>query len=131
MTIKAEKAAEKTRRRGCRIAMRAATRNVLSPISEKMIIVKDRINEWNGWITPPASSSNERVVGVFGLELVSSGFLSARESGTGCGMSWGLLGRSVGFCKNGQRAARSWDLVAAHLEASRTVHSRGGAGNSL
>jgi hypothetical protein len=45
MTIRAEKAAEKTRRRGCRIAMRAATRNVLSQISEKMIIVKDRMNE--------------------------------------------------------------------------------------
>jgi hypothetical protein len=98
MTIRAEKAAEKTRRRGCRIAMRAATRKVLSPISEKMIIVKDRIKEWNGWMTPLLTSSSGVIeVGVFGLVTVSSGSLFVREPGTGWGMSWGLLGRSVGF----------------------------------
>lgn len=47
--MSAENAAENTTRREWRIAMRAAMRKVLSPISEKMIIVKERINEWNGW----------------------------------------------------------------------------------
>jgi hypothetical protein len=45
ITIRAEKAAEKTSSRGCRIAINAATRNVLSPISENIIIVKDSMNE--------------------------------------------------------------------------------------
>ena len=48
MAIRAEKAAEKTRRRGCFIAIRAAIRKVLSPISEKIIMVRDRMKEWRG-----------------------------------------------------------------------------------
>lgn len=59
MTSKAEKAAEKTTRRGCRIAIRAATRNVLSPISEKIIMVNDRISECNGEIISLASSGSD------------------------------------------------------------------------
>jgi hypothetical protein len=97
ITIRAEKAAEKTSSRGCRIAIKAATRKVLSPISENMIIVKESMNEWNGWITPPASSSGRFEAGVFGFEMVSNGSLSESESGLGCGISWGLSGSPVGF----------------------------------
>jgi hypothetical protein len=84
MTMRAEKAAEKTRRRGCRMAMSAATRNVLSPISEKMIMVKERMKEWNGWMTPLGSSTSgvEPVPeGVFGE--VSKGSSLGRDGGTG------------------------------------------------
>jgi hypothetical protein len=84
MTIRAEKAAEKTRRRGCRIAMRAATRKVLSPISEKMIMVKESMKEWKGWMTPLGSSLSgvEPVPGdVFGD--VSRGSSLGRDGGTG------------------------------------------------
>ncbi len=45
ITINAENAAEKTTMRGCFIAINAAIRKVLSPISEKMIMVKDKTNE--------------------------------------------------------------------------------------
>lgn len=55
MAMRAEKAAEKTRSRGCFMAIRAAMRKVLSPISEKRIIVKDSRSECNGWIKPLAS----------------------------------------------------------------------------
>lgn len=48
MTMSAEKAAEKTSSRGCRIAIRAATKKVLSPISENMIMVNERMKEWKG-----------------------------------------------------------------------------------
>ena len=41
-------AALKTWRRGYFIAIRAAIRKVLSPISEKRIIVRDRTKEWRG-----------------------------------------------------------------------------------
>lgn len=46
--MRAERAAEKTTRRSWRIAIRAATRKVLSPISEKRIMVIDRTKEWKG-----------------------------------------------------------------------------------
>ena len=45
MTISAEKAAEKTSKRGCLMAIRAATRNVLSPISETTIMVNEKTSE--------------------------------------------------------------------------------------
>jgi hypothetical protein len=45
MAIRALKAAENTTKRGCLIAIRAATRNVLSPISETMIMVKEKTRE--------------------------------------------------------------------------------------
>jgi len=85
MTMRAEKAAEKTSNRGCRIAISAATRNVLSPISEKIIMVKESMNEWKGCMTPPASSPGRFEAGVFGFVVVSSGSLSDSESGLGCG----------------------------------------------
>ena len=37
--------------RSWRIAIRAATRKVLSPISENMIMVKDSTREWTGEMT--------------------------------------------------------------------------------
>ena len=46
--MRAAKAAEKTIRRGCFIAISAAIRNVLSPISEKIIIVRERTKECSG-----------------------------------------------------------------------------------
>lgn len=48
------------------MAISAATRNVLSPISEKMIIVRERMKEWNGWMMPALSSSFMLEIGVFG-----------------------------------------------------------------
>lgn len=78
----------KTRRRSCRIAIRQATRKVLSPISETMIIVNARKREWRGEMTVGSRSgvdedgvvvvedSSERIEASFGEE----GFL-------GCGMS--------------------------------------------
>ena len=42
---RAEAAAVKTTMRGCFMAIRAAIKKVLSPISEKMIMVKARANE--------------------------------------------------------------------------------------
>lgn len=48
--MRAAKAAVKTISRGCFIAINAAIRKVLSPISEKIIMVKDRTKEWRGWI---------------------------------------------------------------------------------
>lgn len=60
-------------------------------------MVRERTNEWKGWMTPPASASSgtapEPVLGV-----VSSWLVFSDEGGIGCGISWGLLGRSVGFC---------------------------------
>lgn len=50
MTASALNAAEKTSMRGWRIAISAATRKVLSPISEKTIMVSERKNESEGWI---------------------------------------------------------------------------------
>jgi hypothetical protein len=76
--------------------MRAATRNVLSPISEKMIMVKARIKEWKG-CTAPASTSSSVEEGVFG-GVVSRGSFVETEPGTGSGLSWMESGRSVGFC---------------------------------
>jgi hypothetical protein len=99
MTMSAEKAAENTSSRGCRMAIRAATRNVLSPISEKMIMVNESINEWNGCMTPPASSPGRFEAGVFDFGVVVNGFLSDSASGLGCGMLCGLSGILVGFCK--------------------------------
>lgn len=45
ITINAENAAEKTTMRGCFIAINAAIKKVLSPISENMIMVKDKTKE--------------------------------------------------------------------------------------
>jgi hypothetical protein len=82
------------------MAINAATRNVLSPISENIIIVKESMNEWRGCMTPPASSPGRFEAGVFGLGVVSRGSFLGSESGLGCGISCGLSGRSVGFCSH-------------------------------
>lgn len=50
MAMRAEKAAEKTTMRGWRMAISAATRKVLSPTSEKRIMVNERRKEWRGCI---------------------------------------------------------------------------------
>lgn len=96
MAMRAEKAAVKTTVRGCRMAMRAATKKVLSPISENIIMVKDSINEWKGWITPLGSPSSESGM-VLGGD-VSNGSSLRDDGGTGWGISCGESGRSVGFC---------------------------------
>jgi hypothetical protein len=48
IVINAEKAAEKTRSLSCFIAIRAAIKKVLSPTSEKRIIVSESTYEWKG-----------------------------------------------------------------------------------
>ena len=57
MVMSAEKAAVKTSSLSWRIAMRAATRKVLSPTSENSIMVKERRRECMGWMTALGSSS--------------------------------------------------------------------------
>jgi hypothetical protein len=84
MVIRAAKAAEKTRRRGCFMAMSAAIKNVLSPISENRIMVKERTKECRGWIRP-ADSSDIVVDGELGLEVTGGGFFIV--GGSGCAMS--------------------------------------------
>ena len=96
MTQRAEKAAEKTRRGGCFMAIRQATRKVLSPISEKRIMVRERMKEWKGWMRPLASGEGTSVVvGVLGATLRGSSL--EEPGGDGWGMSWGFSGRSSGF----------------------------------
>jgi len=99
IAINAEKAAEKTRSLSCFIAMRAAIRNVLSPISEKRIIVRERMYEWKGWMRPSLPSSSGKL---YLGEVFVSGFEISRwslfaEFGRGWGRLLGLLGRSFGF----------------------------------
>jgi len=100
IAINAENAAEKTRSLSCFMAIRAAIKNVLSPISEKRIMVSESIYEWKGWIRPSLPSSSGRLY--FGEDFVS-GFEISRwslfaEFGRGCGRLLGVLGRSFGFC---------------------------------
>lgn len=97
MVISAEKAAEKTRILSCFMAIKAAMRKVLSPISETRIIVRERINECRGWMrpsTPSASTSDWPVLAGF----VKSKWSLWAESGIGCGKSTGFFGSSSGFC---------------------------------
>lgn len=67
MAMRAIKAAEKTTILGWRMAISAATRKVLSPISEKRIMVSERTKEWKGCI--------------ISLELMSVGLSDLRCSG--------------------------------------------------
>ena len=79
-----------------RIAIRAATRKVLSPISENMIIVKDRKSECMGEMNAGSWDGSR---GLLGAVLGLSGMMvsSLGEDGfSGMGMSWDLAGRSVG-----------------------------------
>ena len=100
IAINAEKAAEKTSNLSCFIAMRAAIKNVLSPISEKRIIVRERMYEWKGCISPSFASSTGR--SYLGCDVFDSGLEMSKwslfaEFGRGCGRLFGLLGRSLGF----------------------------------
>ena len=72
ITVKAAKAAENTNRGGCFMAISAATKNVLSPISENNIIVKDRRKECNGWIKVEESTTD--------VDPVDGGVLTLRGS---------------------------------------------------
>lgn len=96
MHMRAENAAVKTTRRGCFMAIRAAIRKVLSPISEKIIIVKESKKECSGWISEAGAEVSRGIDGVKGLRISSGSFLE-EPTGAGWGMSWGLSGRSSGF----------------------------------
>ena len=98
IAISAVNAAENTTKRGCFIAINAAMRKVLSPISEKMIIVRERTKECNGWIMEAGAEESMGIDGVKGLRI-ASGSLLGTVGGTGRGISCGLSGRSAGFCK--------------------------------
>ena len=87
MPIRAVNAAEKTTSLGCFIAIKAATRKVLSPISENMIIVKDKTNEWRGCNRDAVVADvSEGSASVYGLRMASGSFLLA-VGGTGGGIS--------------------------------------------
>ncbi len=64
MAMRALKAAVKTNIRGCFMAMRAAIRKVLSPISENIIIVKESRNEWRGWMRDSGVEARSGIEGV-------------------------------------------------------------------
>lgn len=98
MHIRAEKAAVKTTRRGCFIAMRAAMRKVLSPISEKIIIVRERKKEWRGWIREAGAEARRGIEGVKGARMARGSECVDVPAGRGWGRSCGLSGRSSGFC---------------------------------
>ena len=75
MAMRAVKAAEKTTNLGCFIAIRAAMRNVLSPISEKMIIVRERTKECNGCMIDAGADVSIGIEGVKGLRIASGSLL--------------------------------------------------------
>ena len=64
-------------------------RKVLSPISEKMIIDKERRKEWRGCINEAGAEVSRLLEGVkdFMISLISSGFFLEVVGGTGWGMS--------------------------------------------
>ncbi len=66
--------------------MRAAIRKVLSPISEKIIIVRERTKECRGCMMDAGAAFKEGKDGVKGLRMARGSLFDA-ESGTGCGMS--------------------------------------------
>ena len=84
--MRAVKAAEKTISRGCFIAIRAAIKNVLSPISEKMIIVRERTKECNGWMREAELPVSKGMEGVKGARIARGSLLEA-VAGIGCGRS--------------------------------------------
>jgi hypothetical protein len=106
------------------MAISAATRKVLSPISEKMIMVKESMKEWKGCMTPLASSSGRFEAGVFGFVIASNGSFSDSESGLGCGMLCGVSGRLVGFCQGVSGGCSGSHNSIAHLEAYGTSCTR-------
>ncbi len=86
MAIRAVKAAEKTMNRGCFIAIKAAIKNVLSPISEKMIIARERTKECSGWMIEAELPVSIGMEGVKGARIARGSLLEA-VAGTGCGRS--------------------------------------------
>lgn len=86
IAIRAVKAAENTTSRGCFIAMRAAIRKVLSPISENMIIVRERTKECNGCMIDAGAAVKEGKDGGKSF-FIARGSLLEADSGTGCGIS--------------------------------------------
>ena len=96
MTKSAAKAAEKTMSGGCFMAMSAATRKVLSPISENIIMVNAKKKECRGCMRVVGSDFDVPVVN--DGNLTSSGSSFNKFVGIGCGISCGFSGRSSGFC---------------------------------
>ena len=84
--MRAVKAAEKTISRGCFIAIKAAIKKVLSPISEKIIIVSERTKECSGWMRVAEFPVSMGMEGVKGARMVRGSLLEA-VAGTGCGRS--------------------------------------------
>ena len=68
------------------MAIRAAIRNVLSPISEKMIIARERTKECSGWMREAELPVSMGMEGVKGARTARGSLLEA-VGGTGCGMS--------------------------------------------
>lgn len=81
MTHKAEKAAVKTSSRSWRMAIRHATKNVLSPISEKSIIVKARKSECIGEMTAGSCSEMGEEGSVMDEDLSGMMVVSFGEEG--------------------------------------------------
>ena len=79
------------------MAISAATRNVLSPISEKMIIVNESIKECMGEMTAGSCSSGFLGVVGFSEESMSS---FGEDGFSGWGISCGFEGRSSGTCEH-------------------------------
>lgn len=86
MAMRAVKAAEKTSRRGCFMAISAAIRKVLSPISENTIIVKERRKECRGWIKELVAVANKGIEGLRG-SLIWRGSSLDEVGGRGGGIS--------------------------------------------
>lgn len=80
ITIKDANAAVNTTTRGCFIAMRAAMRNVLSPISENRIMIKERVKECHGELIVPDISSSSSSLNFSGGPRVSSSSSSCLSS---------------------------------------------------
>ena len=83
MARRAVRAAEKTTNRGCFIAIKAAIRNVLSPISENMIIVRESTKECSGCkMDAEVMAGSVGKFGAYGLNM-ARGSVLGREAGTG------------------------------------------------
>ena len=96
IAMRALKAAVNTRTRGCFIAMRAAMRKVLSPISEKMIMVRESKKEWRGCMRDSGVAASNGIEGVYWARIARGSDFWAL-GGAGCGIECGLSGKSSGF----------------------------------
>lgn len=68
------------------MAMRAAIKKVLSPISENTIIVKERRKEWRGCMREPGVAASKGRDGANGFRIFRGSFLDD-DGGRGGGMS--------------------------------------------